>query len=123
MKVLGRGKVIEIQILESQFKDGPGIGQHVAPAIALQDDGQAGLGGTSDTAHLGDIDTPRGQTIERDLTQLIVPDARNESNLVSQGGEIVRHNRRRAAEREHHPAGQKFAVAGKLLRQAIENQI
>jgi len=54
---------------------------------------------------------------------LIIPDTRNESNPVSQRGEIVRHNRGRAAEREHHSAGQKFAVAGKLFWQAVENQI
>ena len=94
MKVLGRGKVIEIQIAGRQFEDRSGIGQDVAPAIALQNNCQPGLGRSSYTTNFGNVHAAGGQSIKSDLTQLIIPNTRNESNPVSQSGEIVRHNRR-----------------------------
>ena len=73
--------------------------------------------------YFGYIDATCCQTLERNLAQRIVPDARNEPDASSQRCQIVRDNRRRTAQREHHTMRQQFPLARKLVRQTVQNKI
>ena len=69
------------------------------------------------------IDPALLQSLERDLPEWIVADAGLKSDAAAERGQIVRHDRGRRAEREHHAVGKQFAFRRKLLGQAVEDEV
>src|SRR5579863_1916408 len=93
MKVSGVGQVFEVEIVPAEFGDGAGVGENVAPSGAGQDDGESArgcaIGCGRDHAHAGNIYARMAETIERNLAEVVVGDARLKADSAAQRGEIV----------------------------------
>src|SRR6201993_4433172 len=123
MKMAGVGEVVEIEVRKRQIKNRSRISEYVAFTLALQDHRQPGLGFAGNSSDLAYIHATGGQPIDRNLAERIVADAGDKSYPASERAQIVRNNRGRTTQREHHVAREEFALRGEFRRQAVKNQI
>src|ERR1700722_14561812 len=108
-------KIVEVEILKRQVRNGSRICHHVAPSVTLQCDGDSSLNGVRDATYSRNIDRAPLQRLQRSLTQIVVSNARLKSNPAPHGREIVRPNRRRSSQGEHHPIRQQFPLPRKSV--------
>ena len=89
----------------------------------MQNHGDAGCSCARNGTYARDIYAALLQAPQRDLAQRIVADARLKSDTAAKDGEIVGHDRRGGAQREHHAVRQQFAFGKKLFRQTVQNEV
>src|SRR5579864_2453681 len=123
MKMAGVGEVVEIEVRKRQIKNRSRIGENVALQLALQDYRESRLTFSGNSSDLAYIHTTGGQPIDRNLAERVIADAGDKSYPASECGQIVRNNRGRTPQREHHVAREEFALRGEFRRQPVKNQI
>ena len=123
MEVARVRKVVEVEIFQRKFSDRPGVGQHVPPAGALQNDSEPGRGLALNPPDPRDIDSALRQAIERNLAERVFADQRLKPHPASQRRQIVGHDGGRTAERKQHAVGQQLPLRRKFVWQAVEDQV
>jgi hypothetical protein len=104
-------------------EDGAGIGKDVAPLLAGQNHCEAGFGIAVEAMDGGDIDARVAEPAHGDLSEAVGADAGGKADLAAERCQVMGHDRRGTAQREHHLRGQQFALRRQRLRQTIQNQV
>ena len=119
MEVSRIRQVCKIKLLERQFRDRSRIGHHVSPMLALQNYSNPCLCWALGATHPRNIYPTLLQRLDCKLSKIVVPNAGLKSYAASQRSEIVRQNRGRSAQSQHHAVGKQFALAWELFRNCL----
>src|SRR6266446_8590242 len=122
MKVSRVGQIVEIKMVPSEFSNSSGIGQDVAPALTLENDAEACLNRIH-PVNQGRVHPGFSEELQRHAAEMVVADTRLKTYSAAECGQIVGDNRRRASQSEHHVIGQELTFRGKLIGEAVENEV
>src|SRR5439155_9451161 len=92
MKMAGVGEILEVEVFPAKLGHGSRIRKDIATGFMVEHDRETGLGLAGSPAHSGHISATFFETLERDLPQRVVPDARLKSHAGAKRGEVVGHD-------------------------------